>query len=251
MYRTTATNGYQPCFLKACVHDRGPIMTRVTSPFHAGEQAIQGLAGVRDRIEPNERPRHCSKRAPECPTASHLGDSEVSFIAEADTFFIASRSEQLDQEESSAGLDFSHRGGRPGFVRLVSQIELCFPDYRGNPLLNTFGNLEVDGRAGLLFNRLPKRPDAAHYRQSQDLLGRVGDDAIRWCRKAHVIRHRTPGEPRARISAFVRLCQLLAAPGGGGLGFQNSPISVCERLTRGAGLDRRTAMAAFADKARR
>ncbi len=51
MYRTTATNGYQPCFLKACVHDRGTVMTRPTSHFHIGEQTIQSLAGVRDRIE--------------------------------------------------------------------------------------------------------------------------------------------------------------------------------------------------------
>ena len=83
--------------------------------------------------------------------ASYLGDHEVSFIAEADTFFIASRSAQLDQAESSQGLDVSHRGGRPGFVRVVSQNELCFPDYSGNLLFNTLGNLEVDARAGLLF----------------------------------------------------------------------------------------------------
>jgi uncharacterized protein len=83
--------------------------------------------------------------------ASDLGDNEVSFIAEADTFFIASRSAQLDQEESSQGLDVSHRGGRPGFVRVISPNQLCFPDYSGNLLFNTLGNLEVDARAGLLF----------------------------------------------------------------------------------------------------
>ncbi len=83
--------------------------------------------------------------------ASHLGDNEVSFIAEADTFFIASRSAQLDQEESSQGLDVSHRGGLPGFVRVVSRTELCFPDFSGNLLFNTLGNLEADPRAGLLF----------------------------------------------------------------------------------------------------
>ena len=99
----------------------------------------------------NERPRHSSRRAPECRTASHLGDSEAGFVTEADTFFIASRSAQLDQEESSQGLDVSHRGGRPGFVRVVSPNELCFPDFSGNLLFNTLGNLEVDARAGLLF----------------------------------------------------------------------------------------------------
>jgi len=99
----------------------------------------------------NERPRLRSKPVPESRMASHLGDSEASFVAEADTFFIASRSAQLDQEESSQGLDVSHRGGRAGFVRVVSSTELCFPDFSGNLLFNTLGNLEVDARAGLLF----------------------------------------------------------------------------------------------------
>jgi predicted pyridoxine 5'-phosphate oxidase superfamily flavin-nucleotide-binding protein len=88
---------------------------------------------------------------PERRVASDLGDNEVSFIAEADTFFIASRSAQLDQVESSQGLDVSHRGGLPGFVWVVSRTELCFPDFSGNLLFNTLGNLEADARAGLLF----------------------------------------------------------------------------------------------------
>jgi predicted pyridoxine 5'-phosphate oxidase superfamily flavin-nucleotide-binding protein len=99
----------------------------------------------------NERSRLRSKPAPKSRTASHLGDDEVSFIAEADTFFIASRSAQLDQLDSSQGLDVSHRGGLPGFVRVASPTELCFPDFSGNLLFNTLGNLEVDARAGLLF----------------------------------------------------------------------------------------------------
>jgi uncharacterized protein len=85
----------------------------------------------------NERPQFRSKPLPASRMASDLGDNEVSFIAEADTFFIASRSAQLDQEESSQGLDVSHRGGVPGFVQVVSRAELCFPDFSGNLLFNT------------------------------------------------------------------------------------------------------------------
>src|SRR5882724_5953507 len=99
----------------------------------------------------NERPQLRSEPVPASRTASHLDDNEVSFIAEADTFFIASRSAQLDQEDSSQGLDVSHRGGLPGFVQVLSRTELCFPDFSGNLLFNTLGNLEVDARAGLLF----------------------------------------------------------------------------------------------------
>jgi uncharacterized protein len=99
----------------------------------------------------NERPRLLSRSAPQSRMASQLGDHEASFIAGADTFFIASRSAQLDRKETSHGLDVSHRGGFPGFVEVVSPTELCFPDFSGNLLFNTLGNLEVDARAGLLF----------------------------------------------------------------------------------------------------
>ena len=99
----------------------------------------------------SERLRIRSRPVPECRVTPHLRDNEVSFIAEADTFFIASRSAQLDQLDSSQGLDVSHRGGLPGFVRAVSRSELCFPDFSGNLLFNTLGNLEADARAGLLF----------------------------------------------------------------------------------------------------
>lgn len=99
----------------------------------------------------NERPPLRSRPAPESRMASELGDNDVGLIAEADTFFIASRSAQLDQIDSSQGLDVSHRGGLPGFVRVVSRNELCFPDFSGNLLFNTLGNLQADARAGLLF----------------------------------------------------------------------------------------------------
>jgi uncharacterized protein len=64
-------------------------------------------------------------------------------IAAADTFFVASAAD--------AGLDVSHRGGSPGFVRVVDERSLSWPDYRGNAMFNTLGNLELDSRAGLLF----------------------------------------------------------------------------------------------------
>ena len=91
-------------------------------------------------------------------------------------------------------------------------------------------------------HRLPKRRDAAHDRQNQYLLGRSGNDAVRRNRKAHFSRHSMRREPRQRISAFVRLCQLLTAPGGGELGIQNSPIRSLLTPTRVAAFYRRTAI---------
>lgn len=48
-------------------------------------------------------------------------------------------------------MDASHRGGDTGFVRIINERRLVFPDYAGNNHFNTIGNLIVDPRAGMLF----------------------------------------------------------------------------------------------------
>jgi uncharacterized protein len=60
-----------------------------------------------------------------------------------DIFFIAT-------QHPERGLDASHRGGNPGFVVSPSDRTLRFPDYVGNSLFNTLGNLEIDARVGIL-----------------------------------------------------------------------------------------------------
>lgn len=64
-------------------------------------------------------------------------------VSNADTFFIATAVE--------GGADVSHRGGNPGFVKVVSPGELVWPDYVGNAMMMTAGNLTVNPLAGLLF----------------------------------------------------------------------------------------------------
>lgn len=81
-----------------------------------------------------------------------LSAKAQALIAGADTFFIASRNPPL--ADRGAGVDVSHRGGKPGFVR-VSEADghtvLTLPDFVGNGFFNTFGNLTLDPRCGLLF----------------------------------------------------------------------------------------------------
>jgi ferredoxin-NADP reductase/RimJ/RimL family protein N-acetyltransferase/predicted pyridoxine 5'-phosphate oxidase superfamily flavin-nucleotide-binding protein len=71
-------------------------------------------------------------------------------IENADTFFIAS-GHRGERESAVFGMDASHRGGEPGFVRVLDPTTLVFPDYAGNDHYNTIGNLVMDPRAGLLF----------------------------------------------------------------------------------------------------
>jgi predicted pyridoxine 5'-phosphate oxidase superfamily flavin-nucleotide-binding protein len=65
-------------------------------------------------------------------------------IEGADTFFIASVHE-------GTGADASHRGGQPGFVQVVDERTLRLPDYSGNNMFQTLGNIAADPRVGLLF----------------------------------------------------------------------------------------------------
>jgi hypothetical protein len=71
-------------------------------------------------------------------------------VAIADTFFIAT-AYQATSAGATSGVDVSHRGGRPGFVRIDDETTLTIPDFSGNNHFNTFGNLELNPRAGLLF----------------------------------------------------------------------------------------------------
>jgi uncharacterized protein len=79
-----------------------------------------------------------------------LGEPERAAIATADTFFIAT-AYQAESAGITSGVDVSHRGGKPGFVRIDGDRTLTVPDFSGNCHFNTVGNLELNPRAGLLF----------------------------------------------------------------------------------------------------
>lgn len=64
------------------------------------------------------------------------------FVRRTDTLFVAS----IHRER---GLDVSHRGGRPGFARVVDERTIRIPDYQGNSLFQTLGNIESDPRAAM------------------------------------------------------------------------------------------------------
>jgi len=77
-------------------------------------------------------------------SAKELGQAHQEWIAQADTLFIASA-------HPERGLDASHRGGNPGFVKVEGEGRLIIPDYNGNNMFNTLGNISTNSRAGLLF----------------------------------------------------------------------------------------------------
>jgi predicted pyridoxine 5'-phosphate oxidase superfamily flavin-nucleotide-binding protein len=54
--------------------------------------------------------------------------------------------------------DVSYKGGLPGFVRVVGPSELAFPNYDGNGMYKSLGNVLVNPRVGLLFIRWTDGP---------------------------------------------------------------------------------------------
>lgn len=84
--------------------------------------------------------------------AATLSAEALRILESTDTTFIATSSREAARR-GSEGLDVSHRGGLPGFVRAETSstgTRLTLPDYHGNFLFNSFGNLEVNPRAGFL-----------------------------------------------------------------------------------------------------
>ena len=81
---------------------------------------------------------------------TRLSAAERELIAAADTFFIATAYQAVSAGVAS-GVDVSHRGGKPGFVRIDHNGTLTVPDFAGNCHFNTFGNIELNPRSGLLF----------------------------------------------------------------------------------------------------
>jgi len=72
------------------------------------------------------------------------------FFSRAESFFIASQ--YLDgDKESNNGVDVSHRGGMPGFIKFNDAGDMLIADFAGNNLYNTLGNIIKDPKVGLLF----------------------------------------------------------------------------------------------------
>lgn len=68
----------------------------------------------------------------------------IDWIRRADTFFMATQG--IDGKS-----DASHRGGQEGFIQITPDQQLLIPDYPGNSLFNSLGNIKENPHAGLLF----------------------------------------------------------------------------------------------------
>jgi predicted pyridoxine 5'-phosphate oxidase superfamily flavin-nucleotide-binding protein len=111
-----------------------------TDLYHEGNRSLQdrfGSRGIADRLEGFAR------------TEFALHDRE--FIEQSIYFFLATA-------DAEGRPDVSHKGGAPGFVRVTGPTELAFPDYDGNGMFRSLGNIEVNPHVSLLFIAMHGRP---------------------------------------------------------------------------------------------
>ncbi|EDX85177.1 pyridoxamine 5'-phosphate oxidase family protein [Synechococcus sp. PCC 7335] len=107
-----------------------------------------------------------------------LDKKAETLITQSDTFFIATaystpsdESKMHSQETNPVfGADVSHRGGKPGFIRVDNHKTLTFPDFAGNLIFNTIGNILMNPKTGLLFIDF----------QTRDLLYLTGSAEVIW-----------------------------------------------------------------------
>ena len=109
--------------------------------FHQGNRQLQ------DRFDS----RRISDRLEEKLTRKEFTPDDRQFIEGLPYFFLAT----ADAEGQS---DCSFKGGEPGFVRLTGPSELAFPDYDGNGMFKSLGNILVNPNVGLLFIAMHGKP---------------------------------------------------------------------------------------------
>jgi hypothetical protein len=122
-----------------------------------GRASLEGDEAIVIRVDQayGNCPKYIQRREPVEALETHPGDADVTpgqaltmtqraFVEHADTFFLATA-------HPAVGADVSHRGGRPGFVRASDERTLVWPDYAGNTMFMSLGNLAVNPHAGLLF----------------------------------------------------------------------------------------------------
>lgn len=154
----------------ATPHEHDPLAPLLGRGGHVGTIALEPVTGRRMRVNGLATPEpggfvvhaeqvfsNCPKyissrqplpeRGPVAPQVTHsrtLTPAQVNAVEAADTFFIGTA-------HPDGPADASHKAGNPGFVRVDGPDRLRFPDYVGNSMFMTLGNLTLDPHVGLLF----------------------------------------------------------------------------------------------------
>lgn len=111
-----------------------PDIPRDDHGYHAAEREMQRRF---DSTRLADRLAEVTKHAV-------ISDGDRAFIESSDHFFLATG-------DAGGNLDCSYKGGEPGFVRVLDESTLAFPDYDGNGIFMSAGNILSHPKVGMLF----------------------------------------------------------------------------------------------------
>ena len=96
------------------------------------------------QLQDTRETRPLADRLEQVIVHQEFSSDDREFIARCAMFFVATA-------DAEGRPDCSYKGGMPGFVRVVDNRTLVFPDYDGNGMYRTWGNILVNPAVGLLF----------------------------------------------------------------------------------------------------
>ena len=99
-----------------------------------------GARHMQDRFDS----RRIADRLEQVTVHAVFDDEDRAFIGKAAQFFLATA-------DAEGRPDCSYKGGMPGFVRILDGATLAFPDYDGNGMFRSLGNILVNPNVGMLF----------------------------------------------------------------------------------------------------
>ncbi|MFU8817141.1 MAG: pyridoxamine 5'-phosphate oxidase family protein [Pseudomonadales bacterium] len=102
--------------------------------YHRGMRQLQDARDTRDLAD----------RLSQVTLRTAFNDDDRAFIERCPMFFMATA-------DAGGRPDCSYKGGLPGFVRVLDDSTLAFPDYDGNGMYRSLGNVLVNEHVGLLF----------------------------------------------------------------------------------------------------
>src|SRR5437868_8491529 len=136
------------------------------SLYHQGNRQLQ------DQFDS----RRIADRLEQVTLHDRFTEDDAAFVSHCAMFFLATA-------DAHGQPDVSYKGGAPGFVRVVDERTLAFPDYDGNGMFKSLGNILVNPRVGLLFVDF-ERPDrmrvsgTASVSPDDPLLGEFSGDQM-------------------------------------------------------------------------
>ncbi len=102
--------------------------------YHEGSRRLQ------DRFDT----RRLADRLDDVKVRDFIDERDRAFVESCDMLFIATA-------DAEGRPDCSYKGGEPGFVRVLDERTIAFPNYDGNGMYRTWGNVLVNPHVGLLF----------------------------------------------------------------------------------------------------